>query len=48
MISSDTCALCGGKLCDGFTELVIKVGDEVVVIKKFPLSCAVAIGNQRH
>jgi YgiT-type zinc finger domain-containing protein len=36
MISSDTCALCGGKLCDGFTELVIKVGDEVVVIKKVP------------
>ena len=36
MISSDTRALCGGKLRDGFTELVIKVRDEVVVIKKVP------------
>jgi YgiT-type zinc finger domain-containing protein len=36
MISSDTCALCGGKLRDGFIELVIKVRDEVVVIKKVP------------
>ncbi|MCX6679641.1 MAG: type II toxin-antitoxin system MqsA family antitoxin [Methanothrix sp.] len=36
MISSDVCALCGGKLCDGFTELVMKVGNEVVVIKRVP------------
>jgi YgiT-type zinc finger domain-containing protein len=36
MISSDTCALCGGKLREGFTELVMKVGNEVVVIKKVP------------
>lgn len=36
MISSDTCALCGSKLREGFTELVMKVGNEVVVIKKVP------------
>lgn len=36
MISSDTCALCGGKLREGFTELVMKIGNEVVVIKKVP------------
>lgn len=36
MISSDTCALCGGRLREGFTELVMKVGNEVVVIKKVP------------
>jgi YgiT-type zinc finger domain-containing protein len=36
MTSSDMCALCGGKLREGFTELVMKIGDEVVVIKKVP------------
>jgi len=36
MISSDTCALCGGKLREGFTELVMKVENGVVVIKKVP------------
>ena len=36
MISSDMCALCGGKLHEGFTELVMKVGNEVVVIKSVP------------
>lgn len=36
MTSSDICALCGGKLREGFTELVMKVGNEVVVIKKVP------------
>jgi len=36
MISSDVCALCGGKLREGFTELVMKVGNEVVVIKRVP------------
>ena len=36
MISSDVCALCGGKRRDGFTELVMKVGNEVVVIKRVP------------
>lgn len=36
MMSSDMCALCGGKLREGVTELVMKIGDEVVVIKKVP------------
>lgn len=36
MTNSDMCALCGGKLREGFTDLVIKSGDEVVVIKKVP------------
>ena len=36
MTSSDICALCGGKLRVGFTELVLKAGNEVVVIKRVP------------
>jgi YgiT-type zinc finger domain-containing protein len=36
MISSDVCALCAGKLREGLTELVMKIGNEVVVIKKVP------------
>lgn len=36
MISSDMCALCGGKLHEGFTEPVMKVGNVVVVIKNVP------------
>jgi YgiT-type zinc finger domain-containing protein len=34
MTSSDLCALCGGKLHEGFTELIMKVGNEVIVLKK--------------
>jgi len=30
------CALCGSKLREGSTDLVLKAGDEVVVIKKVP------------
>jgi len=36
MVGSDVCALCGGKQREGLTELVMKVGNEVVVIKKVP------------
>jgi YgiT-type zinc finger domain-containing protein len=36
MTNSDMCALCGGKLREDFTDLVLKAGDEVVVIKKVP------------
>lgn len=36
MISSDICALCGGQLRNGFTELVLKAGNEVAVIKRVP------------
>ena len=36
MTSSDICALCGDKLREGFTELVLKAGNEVVVIKRVP------------
>jgi YgiT-type zinc finger domain-containing protein len=36
MTNSDTCALCGGGLREGSTELVLKAGDEVVIIKKVP------------
>jgi YgiT-type zinc finger domain-containing protein len=36
MTSSDTCALCGGKFREGFTELVLKVGDKLTVIKRVP------------
>jgi YgiT-type zinc finger domain-containing protein len=44
MIGSDVCALCGGKLREGFTELVMKIGDEVVVIKKVPaLVCSCCV-----
>jgi YgiT-type zinc finger domain-containing protein len=34
--SSDICALCKGKLREGFTELVLKAGAEVLVIKRVP------------
>jgi len=33
---SDICALCGGKLREGLTELVLKAGDELAVIKRVP------------
>lgn len=33
---SDICALCGGKLREGPTELVLKAGDELAVIKRVP------------
>ena len=36
MTDSDICALCGGKLQEGFTELVLKAGDELAVIKRVP------------
>ena len=36
MTDSDMCALCGGKLLEGFTELVLKAGDELAVIKRVP------------
>jgi YgiT-type zinc finger domain-containing protein len=36
MTSSDICALCGGKLREGFVELVLKAGAEVLVIKRVP------------
>lgn len=36
MTVSDTCALCAGKLREGFTELILKAGNEVVVIKRVP------------
>jgi len=36
MTDSDMCALCGGKLLEGFTELVLKAGDELAVIKGVP------------
>lgn len=36
MTDSDICALCGGKLGKGFTELVLKAGDELAVIKRVP------------
>ena len=36
MTDSDICALCGGKLREGFTELVLKAGDELAVIKRVP------------
>lgn len=29
MTNSDICALCGGKLQERFTELVLEVGDEL-------------------
>jgi hypothetical protein len=41
MTNFDMCALCGGKLRDGFTDLVMKAANEVVVIKRFQLLCAV-------
>lgn len=36
LANSDMCALCGGKLRDGFTDLMMKAANEVVVIKKVP------------
>ena len=36
MTDSNICALCGGKLRDGLTELVLKAGDELAVIKRIP------------
>lgn len=36
MTDSDICALYGGKLREGFTELVLKAGDELAVIKRVP------------
>lgn len=36
MTNSDMCALCGGKLRDGFTDLMMKAANEVVIIKKVP------------
>ena len=36
MTDSDICALCGGKLREGFTELVLKAGDDLAVIKRVP------------
>jgi YgiT-type zinc finger domain-containing protein len=36
MTNSDNCALCGSKLREGSTDLVLKAGDELVVIKKVP------------
>jgi YgiT-type zinc finger domain-containing protein len=32
----DKCSLCGGVLRKGKTELVIRVGEEIVVIKDIP------------
>ena len=34
MTDSDICALCGGKLREGFTELVLKAGDDLAVIEE--------------
>ncbi len=31
---SDICALCGGKLREGLTELVLKAGEDLAVIKR--------------
>ncbi len=36
MTDSDICALCGGKLREGPTELVSKAGDNLEVIKRVP------------
>ena len=36
MTDPDICALCGGKLREGLTELVLKAGDELAVIKRVP------------
>jgi YgiT-type zinc finger domain-containing protein len=36
MINSDMCALCGSKLREVSTDIVLKAGDELVVIKKVP------------
>ncbi|MBP7069461.1 MAG: type II toxin-antitoxin system MqsA family antitoxin [Methanothrix sp.] len=36
MTDSDICALCGGKLREGLTELVLKAGDDLAVIKRVP------------
>jgi len=36
MMKPDKCSLCGGVLRKGKTELVIRVGEEIVVIKDVP------------
>jgi YgiT-type zinc finger domain-containing protein len=36
MTNSDMCALCGSKLREGSTDLVLKAGEELVVIRKVP------------
>jgi YgiT-type zinc finger domain-containing protein len=36
MTNYDMCALCGSKLREGSTDLVLKAGEELVVIKKVP------------
>jgi YgiT-type zinc finger domain-containing protein len=36
MTNTDMCALCGNKLREGSTDLVLKAGEELVVIKKVP------------
>lgn len=36
MTGSDMCALCGGKLKEGLTELVLKAGEDLAVIKRVP------------
>jgi len=36
MTDSDMCALCGGKLREGLTVLVLKAGDRLAVIKSVP------------
>lgn len=36
MTDSDICALCGGKLRKELTELVLKAGDDLAVIKRVP------------
>ena len=36
MTDSDLCALSGCKLQEGFTELVLKAGDDLAVIKSVP------------
>jgi YgiT-type zinc finger domain-containing protein len=37
LANSDMCALCGGKLRDGSTDLMMNAANEVVVIKKVPV-----------
>ena len=35
-MDSNICALCGGKLREGLTELVLKAGDDLAIIKRVP------------
>jgi hypothetical protein len=46
MTNSEMCALCGSKLREGSTDLVLKAGEELVVIKRFQLLCAVAVAKR--